>query len=79
MLERTLKSAIAIYDITDPRAVKYVDILVSDGDLSPEGLTAFCVGTHYFLAAAHEVSGTTVLFEIDLFRGRGRDANSTVR
>ena len=78
-LERTLKSAIAVYDITDPHEVQYIDMLVSEGDLSPEGLTAFRVGKHYFLAAAHEVSGTTALFEINLLRGLGRDANSTVR
>ena len=75
-LERTLTSAIAVYDITDPHEVQYVDMLVSEGDLAPEGLTAFRVGKHYFLAAAHEVSGTTALFEIDLLKNRGKGSKS---
>ena len=40
-LERTLKAAVAVFDVTDPTAVTYVDIIVTDGDLSPEGLTAY--------------------------------------
>ncbi len=78
-LERTLKSAFAIFDITDPKAVSYTDMIVSDGvlpDVSPEGLKAFRAGKRYFVAAAHEVSDTTSLFEIDLSKGRGRDHHS---
>ena len=71
-LERTLKSAIAVYDITDPHDVRYIDMIVSDGDRSPEGLTAFKVGSRYYVAAAHEVSDTTSLFEVTLFKGQGR-------
>jgi DNA-binding beta-propeller fold protein YncE len=71
-LERTLKSAIAIYDITDPREARFLQMVVSDGDLSPEGLTAFRFGKRFYLAAAHEVSRTTSLFEIDLGKGRGK-------
>jgi hypothetical protein len=78
-LERTRNSAIAVYDITDPHEVQYVDMLVSEGDLSPEGLTAFRVGKHHFLAAAHEVSGTTALFEIDLLKGRDKGFKSEGR
>lgn len=65
-LERTLKSAIAVYDITDPRRVRYLDMIVSDGDLSPEGLVGFRVGKRHFVSVANEVSDTTSLFEIDL-------------
>lgn len=71
-LERTLKSAIAVYDITDPHDVRYIDMIVSDDDRSPEGLTAFKVGSRYYVAAAHEVSDTTSLFEVTLFKGQGR-------
>jgi hypothetical protein len=67
-LERTLKSAFAVYDITDPTAVRYIDMVVSDGDRSPEGLKAFRVGQRYFVAVAHEVSDSTALFEISLRR-----------
>lgn len=72
-LERTTKSAIAIYDITDPKDVRYLQMLVSDGDLSPEGLTAFRFGERHYLAVAHEVSRTTSLFEIDLSKGKRKD------
>lgn len=64
-LERTTKSAIAIFDITDPAAVDYVDMLISEDDLSPEGLTAFSHGGQYFLAVANEVSNTTSLFRLN--------------
>ncbi len=70
-LERTLKSAIAVYDITKPDAVKYLDMIVSDGDTSPEGLKAFKAHGKYYLAVAHEVTDTTSLFELDLHRGKG--------
>ena len=78
-LERTLKSAIAVYDITDPKDVRYLQMLVSEGDLSPEGLTAFRFGDRYYLAAAHEVSRTTSLFEIDLSKGKRKDRDDKDR
>ena len=37
-LERTIKSAVAIFDITDLDAVRFIDIIVTSGNLSPEGL-----------------------------------------
>lgn len=67
-LERALKSAVAIYDITDPRDVHFMDMIVSDGDISPEGLSAFRVGSRYFLAVANEVTDSTSLFEIRLLQ-----------
>lgn len=69
-LERTLKSAFAVYDITNPRDVRYIDMIVSDGDLSPEGLVAFRAGKNHYLAVANEVSDSTALFRIDLSRPR---------
>lgn len=68
-LERTTKSAFAVFDITDPKAVSYIDMIVSDGDVSVEGLTAFKVGSRYYLATANEVSDSTSLFEVKLFKG----------
>ncbi|WP_457798944.1 choice-of-anchor I family protein [Methylocystis sp. S23] len=70
-MERTTKSAVAIYDVTDPNAVGFVDMIVSDSvlpDVSPEGLTAFRVGSRYFLAVANEVSDSTSLFEVGIRR-----------
>jgi DNA-binding beta-propeller fold protein YncE len=64
-LERTTKSAIAVFDITDPESSQYVDMIVGDGDLSPEGLVAFASGNDYFLAVANEVSDTTSLFRLN--------------
>jgi hypothetical protein len=70
-LERTLKSAIAVYDITNPESVRFLDMIVSDGDVSPEGLKAFKAHGRYYLAVAHEVTDTTSLFELDLHKGKG--------
>ncbi len=63
-LERSLKSVIAIYDVTDPTAATFIDFIVDLDSLSPEGLSAFEFGGKYFLAVANEVSGTTSLFSI---------------
>jgi DNA-binding beta-propeller fold protein YncE len=63
-LERAKQSAFAVFDVTDPRAVAYIDMIVSPGDLSPEGLTAFRAGGRTWVAVAHEVSDTTTLFEV---------------
>ncbi len=75
-LERTTRSAIAVYDITDPAHASFLQMIVSDDAavLRPEGLVAFASGGRYFLAAAHEstvdviAAGTgsnrTVLYEI---------------
>lgn len=65
-LERTRKAAFAVFDVTDPHDVRWVDMVVSDGDVSPEGLTAFRVGSRHFVAVANEVSDTTSLFELTL-------------
>jgi hypothetical protein len=70
-LERTTTAAFAVYDITDPTEVRYIDMIVSGGDRSPEGLTAFKVGPRYYVAVANEVSDTTSLFEVDIRKGRG--------
>ena len=63
-LERTLKSAVALYDITDPANASFLDMIVTDGDLSPEGLQAFGRNGKLFLSIANEVSNTTTLYSI---------------
>ena len=63
-LERTTTSAVAIFDITDPNNVSYLDMIVGSGDVSPEGLLAYSDGDDHYLAVAHEVSNTTTLYHL---------------
>jgi hypothetical protein len=63
-LERTLTSAIAVFDVTDPTKASFVDLIVGAGDVSPEGLTTYRFGGKTYLAVANEVSGTTTAFAI---------------
>lgn len=63
-LERTLVGAVALFDITDPAKVSFIDMIVSAGDLSPEGLVAFEYAGKAYLAFANEGSNTTSLFSI---------------
>lgn len=63
-LERTTKSAVAIFDVTDPYNVGYVDMIVGEGDISPEGILAYSYNGKHYLAAAHEVSNTTTLYSL---------------
>lgn len=53
-LERTLKSAVAIFDVTNPYDVEFLDMLVTDGDLAPEGLAAYNHQGKAYLAIANE-------------------------
>lgn len=63
-LERTLGSAIAVFDITNPTQASFVDMIVDAEDLSPEGLTGYRMGGQWYLAVANEVSGTTSVFKV---------------
>lgn len=63
-LERTTKAAVAIYDITDPAMSTFVDMIVTNGDVSPEGLKAFTIGGASYLAIANEVSNTTTVYQL---------------
>ncbi len=63
-LERTTTGAIALFDITDPTKVSFIDMIVSTGDLAPEGLIAFEFGGKSYLAFANEGSNTTSLYSI---------------
>ena len=62
--ERSLDSVIAIYDVTNPTAATFVDLIVDADSDAVEGLTAYEFGGRYFLATANEGSGTTSLFSI---------------
>jgi DNA-binding beta-propeller fold protein YncE len=64
-LERTKKSAVAVFDITEPANTRLLDMIVTEGDVSPEGITAFHHRGRFYLAIAHEVSNTTTLYRID--------------
>lgn len=63
-LERTLKSAVALYDVTDPLNATFLDMIVTDGDLAPEGLSAFMANGTLYLSVANEVSNTTSLYTV---------------
>jgi DNA-binding beta-propeller fold protein YncE len=63
-LERTLKSAVALYDITDPANASFMDMIVTDGDLAPEGLKALTVNGIIYLAINNETSNTTSLYTV---------------
>ena len=70
-LERTTSSAIAVFDVTNPYDAQFVDMIVTPGDLSPEGLDAFMYRGNFYLAIANEVPaiGTTIanttLYRVD--------------
>lgn len=64
-LERTLKGAVAVFDITEPAKATYVQMTVTDGDVAPEGLAAYRYRGDYYLAIANEVSRTTTLYRIE--------------
>lgn len=70
-LERTTSSAIAVFDITNPYEVEFLDMIVTPGDLSPEGLAAFKYRGDFYLAIANEVRASgaiathTTLYLVD--------------
>ena len=73
-LERTTKSAVAVFDVTVPAASSFVDMIVTTGDKSPEGLAAFTYRGKHYLAISNEVAATdagsttsnTTLYRIDV-------------
>jgi hypothetical protein len=70
-LERATSAAVAVFDVTNPYEARFLDMIVTPGDLSPEGLAAFAYRGDYYLAIANEVPaiGTTIanttLYRID--------------
>ena len=73
-LERTTSSAVAVFDVTDPNHATFLDMIVTPGDLSPEGLSVFAYRGKFYLAIANEVAAigaaaaNTTLYRIDLPR-----------
>ena len=66
-LERTTQAAIAVFDITDPLAVSFVDMLVDSSVLRPEGLTGFTMNGMHYLAVASEGTGGAGTFGTSVF------------
>jgi len=64
-LERTTKAAVAVFDVTNPRDVAFIDMIVTDGDRAPEGLAAYRFRGNFYLAIANEVSNTTTLYSLE--------------
>jgi hypothetical protein len=71
-LERTTKGAVAVFDVTDPADVIDLGMVVSENDISPEGLEAFRMNGRNYLVTTNEVSGTTSLFELELCHSNGK-------
>jgi DNA-binding beta-propeller fold protein YncE len=73
-LERTTSSAIAVFDISNPYDARFIDMIVTPGDLSPEGLAAFAFRGDFYLAIANEVRASgatathTTLYRVDQAR-----------
>jgi DNA-binding beta-propeller fold protein YncE len=73
-LERTTTAAVAVFDVTDPYNATFLDMIVTTGDLSPEGLSAFAYRGNFYLAIANEVRAAgetgahTTLYRIDTSR-----------
>lgn len=80
-LERTLDSAVAIFDVSDPYNVSFVDMIVTPGDRAPEGLVVFSNRGRHYLAIANETVGTgaaltnTTLYQITVPRRHGHDGD----
>lgn len=70
-LERTTQSAVAVFDVSHPYDVRFLDMIVTPGDLAPEGLQAFEYQGDWYLVIANEAlaSGATrtntTLYRID--------------
>lgn len=63
-LERTTTGAIALFDITDPTKVSFIEMIKSDGDIAPEGLFSFVAGGKGYIGFSNEGSSTTSLFSV---------------
>ena len=75
-LERTLKGAVAVFDVTVPHETTFVDMIVTEGDVAPEGLAGYRHKGDYYLAIANEVSSTTTLYLIERNRHKKKQDGS---
>lgn len=57
-LERTTKAAVAVFDISNPWHVRYLDMIVTEGDLAPEGLDVYEYRGRFYVAIANETVAT---------------------
>ena len=64
-----------MFDITNPHAVEFLDMVVTTDDRAPEGLFVFKNRGAHFLAIANETSNTTTLY---LLTRRGDDRDDRV-
>ncbi len=47
----------AVFDITNPWDVRFLDMIVTPGDLAPEGLATFYRDGDYYLVISNETVG----------------------
>jgi hypothetical protein len=73
-LERATSSAVAVFDVTNPYDATFIDMIVTPGDVSPEGLAAYKFRGNFYLAIANEfpaagaTTTNTTLYRIDRAR-----------
>jgi DNA-binding beta-propeller fold protein YncE len=73
-LERTTTAAVAVFDVTSPFDVRFLDFIVTPGDRAPEGLVVFRHRGVSYLAIANEtpaapgVPTNTTLYRLDWVR-----------
>jgi Choice-of-anchor I domain len=67
-LERTTTSTVAVFDISNPFDVTFIDMIVTPGDLSPEGLVVFRHRGNFYLAIANEIAGSSGTSNTSLYR-----------
>lgn len=58
-LERTTSAAVAVFDVSNPFDAKFLDMIVTEGDLAPEGLDVFAHRGKVYLAIANEADPET--------------------
>lgn len=61
-LERA--NAVMVWDLTDLNDIVFLDMIMTPGDVGPEGLSLFNNDQGSFLAVANEVSETTSLYRV---------------
>ncbi|MCU0761265.1 MAG: choice-of-anchor I family protein [Steroidobacteraceae bacterium] len=66
------RGAVAVFDITNPFAVRFLDMIVTVGDEEPEGLAVFKLRGEWFLAICNELTRTTTVYRL-LARGKDRE------
>lgn len=78
-LERTTSSAVAVFDISNPFDPNFLDLIVTAGDLAPEGLAVYHDRGQFYLAIANEtpfaagVPTHTTLYRIDGVLGKPKN------